>query len=114
MKGIDFLESMSEIDDQYILEIEEKKVTRIHYKQILSYAATFLMICTLSFAGVQYWGNTTNQDTMIVESMDGVMPIEETEIGVKTIEEENSESEQKNIFENIFESIVSFFENLRF
>lgn len=135
MKGIDFLERMSDIDDQYILEIDEKKVRKIQYRQILSYAATFLMICTLSFVGFQYWENPTNQDTMIAESMDmadarsgeeqEVMTIDETlEPEDGTVVEDSSIEEMegiqvenqgsKNIFANIFENIVSFFENLRF
>lgn len=120
MKGLDFLEVVGEIDETYIAELDQKKVTTWNYKRTLSFAASFLLICTLTVLGYQYLnytsGNVINVAEMEITDMERTIeePAAISEEPATVSEEPVTVSEDKNMFEKIFENIVSFFENLRF
>ncbi|MFI3208466.1 MAG: hypothetical protein R3Y40_04960 [Eubacteriales bacterium] len=109
MKSIDFMDIMGDIDETYIAEIEQTKSEQKNFmlwnhRRAISLAASFLLIGTLSFSGYQYFIHTSDDASGVME-----MSIDDMSRGIP-IELED----EKNIFEEIVESIASFFENLRF
>lgn len=129
MKGIDFLDVVGAIDERYILETEEKKIIRWNYKQLVSIAASFTLICTLSIAGYQYLhptadtaaemtreiGETDAMDAYgisMIDEMDETASIEGVVDGTDEIN--SSTDSEKNMFQKIIQNIVSFFKSLRF
>lgn len=129
MKGIDFLDIVGEIDEHYILEAEQKKIVQWNYKQFVSIAASFTVICTLSFAGYQYFHPTAGATADMTREMAGADAMDA--YGINTIGdmdqtttiEEKAESTDEistglevedNIFQEIIQNIVSFFKSLRF
>lgn len=120
MKGLDFLEIVGEIDENYIREAEMRDVKTWSKKRILSYAASLLLLCTLSFVGYQYVQDTTNSTLNIAEvDMEDMgrsssqEPAMIDESADEIIEETPDENEEKNIVEKIIGNIASFFNNLR-
>lgn len=116
MKGLDFLEAVGEIDENYISETEIRSVKYWSKKRMLSYAASLLLVCTLSFAGYQYVQDTTNStwDTAEVD-IEGMGRDRSQEPAVidEIIEENEGENEENNTVEKIIEKIASFLNNLR-
>lgn len=110
MKGLDFLDIVGEIDEKYIEEAEKKKIHHFNYKQILPCAAAFFLICTLSLSGFQQLLHPQDESSNITE----IGNYDDSDVEINKIEEKTIIDEEKNIFEEIFENIVSFFENLRF
>ncbi len=143
MKGIDFIEVMGEIDESFIQEIDtirEKKIIVFSYKKVMSYAASLLLICTLSISGYRYFINPTgtSHDATGISMEDMNRGVENSpstlnmldeagdETGIAAEDEETiiggvdgptniyvQEETKKNIFEKIFDKIVSFFDELR-
>lgn len=129
MKGIDFLDIVGEIDERYISEIQEKKVIRWNTKRVITFAASLLVVCVLSFVGYRALVPVTNEPMDVAELdmaemgrgiTDEPYTVDENEMNaseehdlVGDNEEEDSQ-EEKNIVQKIFANIVSFFGNLRF
>ncbi len=143
MKGIDFLEIIGDIDEKYVAEIEENQENKVirmaqwNSKKVLSYAASFLLIITLSLSLYQIYMPTSesitqeedmenmsrdmSRDIEVIEEhlgeavaeIDESEQVEQFEEIIEEVPAEDELSEEKNIFMKIFDKVVSFFKNLR-
>lgn len=143
MKGIDFLAIIGDIDEKYVTEIEEnqdtKGVNAIRWtsKRMMSCAASLVLIATLSVVlyqsyvptsevaiqeeGIASRGIDIPQEAEIIEEpleeevveIDESAQAEQLEEITEEVPVDDELLEEKNIFEKMFDKVVSFFKNLR-